>query len=1389
MIRGGAFYAVWNEALGEWMRDENDLIELVDSEMEKYKRANEDTLGDAKIMYMWNSKSGSIDDWVKYITRLQRSDNYHPLDETLVFSNTPAKRENYSSKKLTYALAPGDHKAWDELIGTLYEPSEKHKIEWAIGSVVAGDSKWIQKFFVFYGAPGTGKSTVLNIIQKLFDGYWAAFNSQALGNSNSEFALEPLKENPLVGIDHEGELSRIETNVRLNSLVSHETLSVNTKFGKMYSMAFHTMLFIGTNKPVRITDSKSGLIRRLIDISSKGIKIPNAKYNRLFDAIDFELGAIAEHCLEVYKEEPHYYDDYVPQSMMGATNDFWNFMEEYYEEFRDKEFVTLNDAWFKYRLYCEEAKVPFPYSKRVFKEELKSYFSGFKERTMISGTQHRNCYFNLKIEKFEKSEKVGNTNKKDEDDDWLIFNTTESPFDKFAATWPAQYAFIKNDGTDRPSVAWDSCPTTLIDINTSELHYVQPPFDIPLVTVDFDKKDAEGNKSLELNIKAAERWIPTYAELSKSGQGIHLEYLYTGDLSKLAPVVEDNVEIKVRTGNASLRRKLSRCNGLPITTISSGLPLRKENKKIVNEYTIENQKHLVAAIRKALRKEIEPYSTVCCIDYIGKVLQDAHDSGMKYDVSEMKPQVLAFAAASTHNALRCLDKAEQFQYRSEEVSEWVPPTEKTIAFFDTEVFPNLFILCYKPIGKECVSMINPEPNDVLRFFQTYNAVGFNNLGYDNHICYARIRGDSLEELFIRSQNLINAPKGRNDWAINESKNLSYTDVFDFCSEKKGLKKWEIALQKQGVDIRHDEAGLPWDQPVPKEKWNRVAEYCCNDVEATEKVFLANQSDFKAREILVELANALRGPGSTVNDSTNNLTMKLIVGNERSPQAQFIYPDLAKEFPGYEYNPYGISRERYMLPVNENDIPYDNPKLCELYELIPGHYNDDGIWIEKTYVVTKDDNTHFGKQYYRNTAITGKSIYKGYDPGEGGFVYAEPGMYYNAECYDSASHHPSSIIAENGFGPYTENFKMLLDIRLHIKHKDYDWVRGLYGGILAPYLTSDEDAKQLSKALKIAINSVYGLTAAHFNNKLRDPRNIDNWVAKRGALFMIDLMLEVKKRGYKVIHVKTDSIKIANPDEVIYQFVCEYGKKFGYTFEIEHKFDRICLVNNAVYICKYTDDPANGKDAGKWEGTGDQFKKDSSPYVFKTLFSHEPIDFYDLCETVTVKVGLGLYLDMNEGLPDSELLEKEKDRLLKKWKKVGYELCSENDSGLDTGFAPNLTDISDKRMEQYAREAYHTDYVRLCEIREEIRKCHDYHFVGKAGLFCPMKDGCGAGRLMRENNGKYAYAAGSKGYRWMEAEKVKEFGLEDQIDISYFEAQKQDAVEAMRKFGDFDSFVS
>ena len=158
-----------------------------------------------------------IDKWHKYCQKQMR-DNFHMLDEKLIFSNAPTNKKDYASRRLPYPLEEGDISAYDKLMSTLYLPEERRKIEWAIGSIVTGGFKENSEVSgPFMGSAGTGKSTVLNIIQQLFEGYYSVFDAKALGSSTNSFALEAFKSNPLVAIQHDGDLSRIEDNTRLNS--------------------------------------------------------------------------------------------------------------------------------------------------------------------------------------------------------------------------------------------------------------------------------------------------------------------------------------------------------------------------------------------------------------------------------------------------------------------------------------------------------------------------------------------------------------------------------------------------------------------------------------------------------------------------------------------------------------------------------------------------------------------------------------------------------------------------------------------------------------------------------------------------------------------------------------------------------------------------------------------------------------------------------------------------------------------------------------------------------------------------------------------------------------------------------------------------------------------
>lgn len=1238
MIRGKDFYAVWDEARGLWSTDEYDVQRLVDEELYSHveEMCNHDV--DRSLIHVMSMGDFSSKSWVQFKNYVKSlTDSNHILDERLTFANTEVKKEDYRSKRLGYSLEESSCDAYEELISTLYLPEERAKLEWAIGAVVSGDARDIQKFIVLYGEHGTGKSTILNIIMKLFKGYYTTFEAKALASNNNAFSTEVFRSNPLVAIQHDGDLSRIEDNTKLNSIVSHEEMTMNEKFKASYTSKTNCFLFMATNKPVKITDAKSGIIRRLIDVKPSGKKLSYSRYEKLKAKIEFELGGIAWHCLQVYKEMgPDYYNSYVPLDMMFQTDPFFNFVEACYEDFKKEDGVTLSRAYDMYKKYCEEALVEYKLVRYKFREELKNYFREFLPVTRIDDKQVRSYYSGFIFEKFESSiskpERVPEAS-------WIVLESQLSIFDEEMRNCPAQYANDK----EAPSIKWVNVRTTLSDILSYELHYVKPPENH--IVIDFDLKNSSGDKDILANIEAASKWPKTYCEVSKSGKGLHLHYNYLGDVKMLAPLYSPGIEIKTFTGGSSLRRKLSVCNGEPVSDISSGLPMKEE--KMINFDAVISEKKLRELIINNLHKAYHPGTKPSC-DFIYKLLDDAYSKGLKYDLRDIRPRVLAFAANSTNQSEYCVKLVSKMKFKSEDISE-APVSNEPIVFFDVEVFPNLFLINYKKQGddKSCVRMVNPTPSEVESLFK-YRLVGFNCRKYDNHILYARYLGYTNEELYRLSSRIIS---GSANCMFGEAYNISYTDVYDFSSKKQSLKKFEIEL-----GIHHQELGLPWDQPVPEDKWSLVAEYCDNDVLATEAVFDDRQADWIARQILADIA------GMTVNDTTNQLTTRIIFGKEKHPQSEFNYRCMGC-------------------------TPYDPEKGDEQFTV----FDDLGRPIFPGYT-------------YEN----GKSMYRGEETGEGGYVYAEPGMYTNVALLDIASMHPSSIVAEQLFGPvFTERFEDILRARILIKHGDFEGARKLFSGRLNPYLEDETKAKALAQALKIAINSVYGLTSAKFDNPFRDIRNVDNIVAKRGALFMINLKHEVQKRGFVVAHIKTDSIKIPNATAEIIKFVMDYGRQYGYNFEHEATYNRMCLVNDAVYIAKYDD--------GTWTATGTQFQQ---PFVFKTLFSKEPIGFSDLCETKTVTSAI--YLDMNEGLPEGE---------------------------------------------------------------------HNYTFVGKAGLFSPILPGCGGGLLMREKDGKYYAVTGTKGYRWLESERIENLGKDQDIDLSYYNALAKEAVNTISKYGDFDSFVN
>lgn len=1323
MVRAKNFYAVWNEnaegpGKGLWSRDEYDVQRIVDDKLRSYQKENKDIVG---VKFMRNFSSNAQSTFRKFMSQI--GDNAHDLDNRLTFLSTKVEKKDYISKRLPYDLVAGPCSAWDEMVGTLYKPDERAKIEWFLGSIVSGDSRDNQKFLVLHGPPGAGKGTIINIVLKLFPGYITTFDAKALGSNGNQFAAAAFASNPLVAIQHDGDLSRIEDNTTLNSIVSHEIMQVNEKYKPSYDARIDAALIMGTNKPVKITDAQSGLIRRLIDVHPSGEKLPPKTYHALMARIDFELGAIAHQCLNVYKKMgKNYYSDYRPLEMMFKTNAFFNFIQAHYDIFEKQDGVSAKQAWNLYGEYCEEANET-RLKQYLFKAELSNYFEKFHERhTLEDGTVVRSWYSGFKAEPF----------KTPVDDNSTLFtlrmDETISLFNHEFADCAAQYA----TPSGAPRQKWDNVKTTLAEIDPTQEHYVNGLPD-NLIIVDFDLTDEDGNKSLELNLKAAAEWPPTYAEVSRSGKAVHNHYYYDGDPELLDSDYAPGIEIKRFPGNAALRRRLTKCNDVPIATISSGLPF-KENKRVLDPGTMKSEKALRDLIGRNLRKEIHP-GTKPSIDFIKKILDDAYNDGLTYDVSDLKQKITIFANNSSNKALECLKIVQTMRWKSDPDTpeeEPSPARDDRLVFYDLEVYPDLFVFCWKfqePAGEKprpehVTRLINPTPQQV-EAMMNLKLVGFNNRNYDNHILWGAAMGFNNQQLYNLSTKIINNVAGGK---FGEAYRISWTDVYDFSTKKQGLKKWQIEL---GID--HREMDIPWDQPVPKDRVMDVVEYCANDVVSLEEVFNHLQGDWKARLILADLS------GLSPNDTTAKHTAAIVFDTEKNPQRDFVYTDLSKEFPGYVFGP--------------KDGVKGNPMV---------------------------------------------STYRGDTVGEGGYVYAEPGLYRDVALLDVASMHPTSIGQLNLFGQYTPRFMALVEAQLAIKAGRYDEAKELLDGKLRPYIEDIESlaredpaaakaaAASLRYGLKIAINIVYGLTSAKFDNPFKDMRNVDNIVAKRGALFMIDLKYFVQEQGFTVAHIKTDSIKIPNATPEIIEQVRLFGEKYGYTFEHEATYEKLGLVNDAVYVAKkdnciagewvVEDTDTNEKvyqrffdDKGLaiqcWTATGTQFQH---PYVFKRLFGYgDDINFNDVCETKHVQQGQ-MFLDFgaHDNLTDG----------------AGYiDHALSNLKIAEKALAKTTKVVGDPAFKKADDE--HTEALAQFDLALS-KLIH----VGKTGRFTPVHEGYGGGQLWRVKDGKTYAVAGTKGYLWVDANVAMDLPAEA-INYEFFDRLVEEARENLGKFVEVSDFES
>lgn len=1132
VVKGSKFYAYWNGSF--WDTKQKNLFYDIDSLLWRKARELEDGRPGLRIdvKEIRKASAGKFRLFADFCKACEASDI--SFNQKVLFADHKMQRRDYATTQLTYSPQEGEATAFKELIGTLYLPKELDKILWFMGALFTNKMYKIEKFMYLYGSKGSGKGTVLKIFRMLFEDYCGTIDLKLL-TSADQFATGQIQEVPLL-IDEDTDISHIYNDTPLLKLTSHETISVNKKFKEPYDVKFIGLLITASNQRYKVRNVDSGITRRAIVVNPSGQKVSHTRYNQLMSQIKYELPYIAHMAISRFEELGFdYYDDYFDVDMAEQTDHIFDFIRS--NAIHMQNGITLKQISELYREYLEDMGWKTDGYKATIKREALRYFDTMLKDSHVDGTRVNN-YFKGFRWNIAFPEGVVGTTKADDTvvpDNWLEFDHHNEVFNKLAADYPAQAA-LRNGN---PSEKWDNVVTKLSDIQTNKLHWVKVPLNH--VILDFDLKDENGKKNLELNKEAASKFPPTYAEVSKSGQGIHLHYIYDGNVNELDNLVEKNIEIKVYRGKSSLRRIDKASNNLQLSHISSGLPLKEKKDREMYDQIKEityTEKTLRNFVKRQLGmiegKEPSHPNTKPTIDFIAHEIQKAADMGLEYDITDLRHAVFMRAIRSTNNKDYCLAVFQQIPWSTMRDDEGKTEAKLTnftkiypkeeLVFFDIEVYPNLFVVVWKKYHEdEFTRWINPTP-DQIEYLMTFPLVGFNNRRYDNHILYARLLGSNNMELFTQSHRIINE-KNAKSGMYAAAYELSYTDIYEYSQKKQSLKRWEVDL-----GIKHVEMEIPWDKPVPDELIDTVVEYCVNDVDATEKLFDAIYADYVAREILATIAKG------SMNATNNQLTAKFIFGDDPRPQDKFNYVKLASIFPGYEYK-------------------------------------------------------------------FGKSTYRGFETGEGGFVYAEPGVYENIALEDVESMHPNSLVNMNYFGPYTQRYADLLKVRVLLKHNKIDEVKQMFDGVLAPFLDNPEYLKPLVTALKIVINSVYGMTSAKFDNKFKHPDNVDNIVAKRGALFMVDLKFAVEEQGYKVCHIKTDSVKVPNADEKIIKFIEDFGARpeYNYKFVHEHTYKRMALINNAVYIAQLEDD--------SWSPVGAEY---ANTYLLKRVWTKEELvdrDFF------------------------------------------------------------------------------------------------------------------------------------------------------------------------------------
>jgi hypothetical protein len=450
------------------------------------------------------------------------------------------------------------------------------------------------------------------------------------------------------------------------------------------------------------------------------------------------------------------------------------------------------------------------------------------------------------------------------------------------------------------------------------------------------------------------------------------------------------------------------------------------------------------------------------------------------------------------------------------------------AFFDTECFPNYWLLKFRPMGGRTLSFqllpgqrfTTEQARYIAAMFEGYCAISFNGRGYDVWMIGAAIGGHSPAELKTLNDTII--VQRVKPWDIPNLPRWEPSDHVDLMEVAPGA-----GSQKQYAGRIHARTmrDLPYspDEVLDAEQMAQVDAYCENDLDVLEHLYRECDPLLQLREALTERYGIdLR--------SKSDAQVAEAVLKRRCEQATG-----QRIFKG---EPRGQTL-RYRVPAF---ISYSTPELQHVLQVV----RDATFYAEATGQILVPP------QLEKLTINLGRSSYK---VGIGGLHSQEKCISYRSDAGmqlrapDVASYYPSLILNSGEFPPalgdaFRQEYAAIKHERLQAKEKQARLAKA--GDTKSAEYVA---AKTMNEGGKIMINGTFGKTGSAFSVLYAPSMLLQTTLTGQLSLLMLIEWHELY--GIPVVSANTDGLVIACPRHLLHvsdALIAEWERRTGLEME-------------------------------------------------------------------------------------------------------------------------------------------------------------------------------------------------------------------------------------------------